>query len=137
MRKAPHPVTPHSSSAPGTMLTRVTMPRTTQRNSLVFESNEFEYLSTGDQYGINQVEVPGLPQLGDFPCRELPEFFLINTVKACDLQRRSIVQHDVEHDGSQQIQGQYGRNKLLCRLSSRNQLTQDRQYFLQIVRITP
>src|SRR4030081_1418781 len=99
------------------MSTRVTMPRTTKGDSLVFESNEFEYLSTGDQYGINQVEGTGLPQPGDFRCTELPEFFLINTVKPRDLQRRSIVQHDVEHDGSQQIQRQYGRNKLLCRLS--------------------
>ena len=100
------------------MLLFVTMPRTTEGNALVFHSNEFEYLSTGDQYGVDELEVAGLPQTRDFPCIELPEFFLIETVKPLDLQWCAIIQHDIEHDGRKQIQRQQARNKFLSGLFS-------------------
>src|ERR1700733_8082640 len=117
------------------MLLFVTMPRTTEGNALVFHSNEFEYLSSGDQYGVDQVEVAGLPQTRDCPCIELPEFFLIETVKPLDLQWCSIIQNDVEHDLIKQIQRQQARNELLGRLFSCDQFTQDGQYSLEIGRI--
>ena len=67
------------------------MPRATESNSLVFESNESEYLSTGDQYGINQIEPTVLPQPGDLPCIDLPELFLINTQSCiCNLSAMGI-----------------------------------------------
>src|SRR3979411_3198783 len=131
MRIAPHRVTPHSSTAPS-MSARVTMPRTTEGDALDFQSNKFEYLSAGDQHGIKQVEPTGLPQSCDFPFIELPEFFFIKTVKPFGLQWRSIIQHDVEHDGSKKIQRERGRNELLGRPFSCDQFTQDGQYFLEI-----
>src|SRR5258708_1255345 len=95
---------PSLINSPSPMSTRVTMQRTTEGNSPVFQSNEIEYLSTGDQCGINQVEATGLPQSRDLLRRQLPEFLLIETVESLDLQGCSIIQHDVEEDWSQQIQ---------------------------------
>src|SRR6266702_742511 len=137
MRTALHRVTRHSSATPSTTLLCVTVPRTTERNALVFQSYELEYLPAGDRYGIDQVEVTGLPQACDGPCIELPEFLFIETVKPLDLQWRSIVQDDVEHNWSKQIQRQQRRNELLSRLLSCDQFTQDGQYSCEIGRVTP
>src|SRR5689334_17319720 len=82
----------------------IAMPRSTERNALVLQSNEVEYLPTGQHDGIDQVEVPGLPQTGDVFRSELPEFFFIKTVKPLDLQGCAVIQHDVEHDGRKQVQ---------------------------------
>src|SRR5712672_3888390 len=98
------------------MLLFLTVPRTTEGNALVFQPNELEYLPAGDRYGVNQVEVTGLPQACDCSCIELPEFLLVETVKPLDLQWCSIVQDDVEHDWRKQIQRQQRRNELLSRL---------------------
>src|SRR5258708_7660394 len=108
-----------------TLLTVTAVPRATQGNALGFQSNAIEYLSTGNQYGINQVKEAGLAQSGDFPFVQLPEFILIKTVEPLDLQRCSVIQHDVEHDGSKQIQRQRGRNELLSRRSACDQFSQD------------
>src|SRR3954466_14199243 len=106
MRTATPGVSHHSSAAFDTLSTRVAVPRTTERNALILQSNEVEYLSAGNQHGIDQVEVPALPQACDLARIELPQFFLIESVKPLDLQGCSVIQHDVEQDGRQQIQGQ-------------------------------
>src|SRR5262245_24450749 len=102
-----------SLNANSTLSTRAAVPCTTQGDALVLQPNELEYLSAGDHYGVNQIKGAGVPQPGDFRFTELPEFLLIDTVQPCDLQGRFIIQHDIEHDRRQQIQGQQRGNELL------------------------
>src|SRR5688572_16144706 len=96
-------------------LAGVPLPGATEGTALVLESNELEDLSTGDHYRIEQVQVPRLPQARDLCRLELPEFFLVDTVQPLYLQRHAVIQHDVEHYRSKQIQGEHGCDELFGR----------------------
>src|SRR6185436_9797613 len=69
---------------------------------------------------------------GEFSDLELPEFLLVETVESLDLQRCSIVQHDVEHNGSKQVQRERGGNELLGGLFARHQFTENGQHLFEI-----
>src|SRR5260370_13119308 len=108
----------------------IAAPGTIERFSLIPETDKVENLTGGNNYGINQIHEPFIPQYFNAFLAESSEAIFIDAIQPLDVQGLSIFKNDIEHDRTKKIQRQGRIDETVGVFLTVDQLPTDEQYFL-------